>query len=60
MKEILSDKDLKSMPGKQLIRLYREEQKKADEFKTKYEKLFYWVKNSGTFTKTTWDKDGNF
>ena len=60
-KEILTDKDLKSMPRKQLIRLLREEQKKSEEFQKKYEKILYWLKQSAEFaTAPSFDKDGSF
>lgn len=60
-KEILSDKDLKSMPRKALVRLFREEQTKYDELNRKYERIMYWLKNSAAFaTAPAFDKDGNF
>ena len=60
-KEFLSDVDLKAMPRKQLIRLFREEQSKADELEKANQKFLYWLKNSAEFTTApAFSKNGDF
>ena len=60
-KEILTDEDLLAMPKKQLLRLFREEQKKSDEFQSKYNRFLYWLNNSAEFsTGQTFSKNGDF